>query len=128
MTARITAAATSTFVAMLVFAASASAQANVAGKWTFTVDGPEGPSAITATMAQDGAAVTGALEIPMFGGAEVSDGTIEGNTLSFLIHLDIEGQYFTVEVEADVDGDEMAGEFYLAEFGSMPFEGRRTDG
>ena len=52
----------------------------------------------------------------------------EDGVLSFLMHVSMEGQWFTVEMEADVDGDEMAGEAYVPEMGAgMPFTAKRHD-
>ena len=125
---RIAKAAALSLVAALALSAPVAAQVNVAGNWVLTVQGPEGPADITADFEQDGATVEGTLEIVELGGAEMSDGMVEENTLSFLLHIDFDGQWFTIEGEADVEGDEMTGEFYMAEFGSMPFTGKRSEG
>lgn len=117
-----------TLVAALSLAAPVTAQTDVAGAWTLIVQAPDGPGEVAAVFVQDGTAVTGTLDIPEVGDAEMSDGLLEDGVLSFLMHVDIEGQWFTVEAEADVDGDEMVGEFYMAEFGSMPFTGKRKEG
>jgi hypothetical protein len=114
--------------AVLVVAAPASAQANVAGKWVLTVQSPEGGTDVTAVFAQDGTTVTGALESPMVGGMDMADGKLEGNKLTFVAHVDYDGQMFAIEVSADVEGDAMRGSFYLAEMGSMPFTGKRAEG
>lgn len=117
-----------TLVALLAMTLPVAAQANVAGNWVLTVDAPESPGDIVAVFAQDGASVTGTLEVPMMGGAEMSEGTVEADTFSFILELDIEGQWITIEVEAEVDGDAMAGSFYIAEFGTIPFSAVRADG
>lgn len=115
-------------VTLLALAAPARAQADVSGSWVLTVQSPEAGGDLTAVFAQDGATVTGALESALVSGVEMTDGRIEGNELSFLLHVDFQGQWFTVEVSADVDGDSMKGTMYLPEVGSMPFTGKRTEG
>lgn len=125
---RIATAAALSLVALLSLTAPVAAQANVAGNWTMTVEAPDGPREITAVFTQDGSTVEGALDVPMVGGAEMSDGMIEEDTLTFLMHVDFDGQWFAIEVEAAADGDAMEGSFYMAEFGSMPFSGKRTEG
>ncbi len=114
-------------IALVVVSAPAAAQANVAGNWLLTVESPEAGGDIVAVFAQDGSTVTGTLEVPMVGGAEMTDGLVENNTLSFLLHVDFDGTWFTVEVKAEVEGDSMAGSVYVPEMGSMPFTGRRTE-
>lgn len=121
-------AATLSLVAVLATSLSAAAQTSVAGKWVLTVQGPDGPADIMAAFTQDGSSVDGSFEVPMVGGAEMSEGMIEGGKLSFVLDVDIEGQWISIEVTADVDGDAMQGSFYVAEFGSMPFRGKRADG
>ena len=116
------------FVALLALGSPAQAQADVSGSWILTVESPEAGGDVTAVFEQDGETVTGALESPMVGGIEMSDGRIEGGKLTFLLHVDIEGQSYTVEVSAEVEGDSMKGSMYLPETGSMPFTGKRTDG
>lgn len=115
-------------IALLAMSMPVAAQANVAGNWTMIVEAPEAPGEIVAVFAQDGAKVTGTLDVPMVGGAEMSEGMVEEDTFSFLLEVDMEGQWFTIEVEAEVDGDEMVGEFYIAEFGSIPFSAVRSEG
>ena len=57
----------------------------------------------------DGTDVSGTAELQLVDGVEISDGVYEDGVLSFLMHVGLEGQWFTVEMEADVDGDEMSG-------------------
>ncbi|MEM7416210.1 MAG: hypothetical protein AAF389_11975 [Gemmatimonadota bacterium] len=113
-------------------AVPASAQDSVAGKWIFTMSSPDvGELEVPFEFAQSGTEVTGTLEFPMpeIEGAEMSDGLYEDGVFSFLMNLSAQGQWFTVEMEADVDGDEMVGEAYVAEMGmSMPFTAKRADG
>lgn len=120
-------------LALAVFAAApASAQDSVAGKWVFTMTSPEiGTIEVPFEFTQEGTTVTGTLKFPMpeVEGAEMSDGLYEDGIFSFLMHVGVQGQWFTVEMEADVDGDEMVGDAYMAEMGqSMPFTAKRADG
>lgn len=117
-----------TLVALLALTAPVQGQADVSGSWILTVQSPEAGGDVTAVFAQDGGTVTGALESPMVGGLEMTDGKIEDGKLTFLLHVDFDGQGYTVEVSADVEGDTMKGSMYMAEMGSMPFTGKRTDG
>ena len=118
-------------VMALAFAVPASAQDSVAGVWIFTMDGPQGQMDVEFTFAQDGSEVTGTVDMPVpeIEETELSDGLYEDGILSFLMHVGAQGQWFTLELEAEVDGDEMVGEAYMAEMGqAMPFTAKRSDG
>jgi hypothetical protein len=109
----------------------ARAQDSVAGKWIFNMVGPQGEIATEFNFEQSGSEVTGTVivEMPEIEGTEVSDGLYEDGILSFLLHVSMQGQWFSVEMEAEVDGDEMVGEAYMAEMGqAMPFTAKRAEG
>lgn len=109
----------------------ANAQDSVAGKWIFNMAGPQGDMAVEFIFEQSGSEVTGTvtLEVPEIESTELSDGLYEDSILSFLMHVSAQGQWFSVEMEAEVDGDEMVGEAYMAEMGqAMPFTAKRAEG
>lgn len=108
----------------------AAAQDSVAGTWLMTMSSPEvGTVESEFVFEQDGSEVTGTAELQLVDDVEISDGVYEDGVLSFLMHVSMEGQWFTVEMEADVDGDEMTGEAYVPEMGAgMPFTAKRQDG
>ena len=110
-------------------AVPAAAQESVAGTWIMTITSPEvGTMESEFVFEQDGSEVTGTAELQIVDGVEISDGLYEDGVLSFLMHVSMEGQWFTVEMEADVDGDEMTGEAYVPEMGAgMPFTAKRQD-
>lgn len=114
----------------LLSAAPAHAQ-DLSGKWIFTMSAPEiGEMLVPFEFQHSGTEVTGTLEFPMpeVEGAEMSDGYFEDGIFSFLMHVGAQGQWMAVEMEAEVDGDEMVGEAYLAEMGmSMPFTAKRAE-
>lgn len=112
-----------------LMAVPASAQDTVAGTWLMTMSSPEiGTVESEFVFEQDGSEVTGTAELQLVDDVEISDGLYEDGVLSFLMHVSMEGQWFTVEMEADVDGDEMAGEAYVPEMGAgMPFTAKRHD-
>jgi len=119
-------------LAVLAIAAVPAQAQDVAGKWIFTMEGPEGQMDVEFNFEQNGSEVGGTVamtDVPEVETAEISDGLYEDGILSFLMHVGAQGQVFTIEMEADVDGDEMVGEAYMAEMGQgMPFTGKRADG
>lgn len=119
-------------LALAVFAAAPASAQDLTGKWIFTMSAPEvGELLVPFEFEQSGADVTGTLEFPMpeVEGAEMSDGFYEDGIFSFLMHVGAQGQWMAIEMEAEVDGDEMVGEAYLAEMGmSMSFTAQRAEG
>ena len=114
-------------LAFALLAVPATAQ-DVSGNWTFTMDTPQGVMTMEVAFAQDGDEVTGEADFAMAEATEISDGLYEDGVLSFLMHLGFEGQWITVEMEADVDGDEMVGEAYVPEMGEgSSFTAKRSD-
>ena len=120
------------FALFALLAVPAAAQDSVAGDWVFTMAGPQGEIAVDFSFEQDGTEVTGtaSLEaVPEVEAVEISDGVFEDGVLFFLLHASVQGQWFTVEMEADVEGDEMVGDAYMAEMGeAAPFTAKRKEG
>ena len=119
------------FSVLALAAIPVSAQDGVAGTWTVSISSPDvGTMESEFVFEQDGTEVSGTAELEMpVAGVELSDGVYEDGVLSFLMHVGLEGQWFTVEVEADVDGDEMSGEVYVPDMGmAMPFTAKRQGG
>ena len=115
-----------------LLALPAAAQDSVAGEWVFSMDTPQGQIDVDFVFEQDGTEVTGTATMtamPEVEGLELTDGEFVDGVLFFLMHASVQGQWFTVEMEADVDGDEMVGEAYVAEMGeAAPFTGKRKTG
>ena len=82
---RITKATGLTLFALLVLTAPVAAQVNVAGKWTLLLESPQGPAELIAVLEQDGATVTGVLELELAEGVEMTNGMIEENKLTFIL-------------------------------------------
>lgn len=121
-----------TLLTLMLFAVPASAQDGAAGRWTVTLSAAGmGEMTMELDLQQDGSKVTGtaSLPIPEIEGTRLTDGLFEDGVLSFVLHVGVQGQWHAVEVEADVDGDAMIGEVYMAEMGVVtPFTGKRASG
>lgn len=97
---------------MLTVGAAAYAQSGVAGAWDLTVNGPEGPIAVTATFTQDGENVTGAIETPQ-GKADLT-GTLKGKALNISFSIAGPNGPLDIKVNGEVDGPSMKG---IVDFG-----------
>lgn len=120
-----------TLAALAVLAVPASAQ-DISGAWIFTLDSPEmGEMAVEFVFEQDGSEVTGTADMPMpeIEYAEIVEGSVEDGILFFILAIGAQGQGIDVEMEAEIDGDEMVGEAYVAEMGmATPFTAKRKEG
>ena len=115
--------------AVAVVAMPAAAQSGVAGKWTLTLNTSEGVMSMDLELEQNGSEVLGTGSFAMAESLEISDGLYEDGVVSFLIHMGIDGQFITAEVEAEVDGDAMEGDVYVPEMGEgASFTGKRQEG
>jgi len=117
-------------VALALLAIPASGQdTDVTGEWLVTIDSPDmGKIDMTFTLVQDGTTVTGEADLSQVPGvqaASISEGEFVDGVLFFLLDVGVENEWYTVEVEADVAGDEMTGESYMDQMGSIPFIGKR---
>jgi hypothetical protein len=90
-----------------LFAASAFAQ-GAAGKWNATIEGPQGAFSMLFEFAVDGNNLTGSLSNDFMGTTAISDGTINGDDLSFKLSFETPNGAMTINYKARVNGDEMA--------------------
>ncbi len=90
-----------TAVLILFFAFSAFA-ADVAGKWTASVQGPDGDMQLVFDFKVDGDKLTGTVDSPM-GAMPISEGKVDGDNITFTVATD----QFTVVHKGTVAGDEM---------------------
>jgi len=127
MTKKIITIAGIALLALAVQVAPAMAQANVAGNWTLTLEGPEGPVDAAIVLTQDGASVMGTIDMADVDSAELSDGMIEGNSLSFMLVISVQGQEIALEATSEVDGNSIEGELYVPDLGGFPFSAVRAE-
>ncbi len=87
------------------FALTASA-ADVAGTWKSSMETPNGTMEQTYTFKVDGDKLTGTVSSQM-GDAEISEGKLEGEKISFAVSREFNGQAFKMTFEGTVSGSEM---------------------
>ena len=96
---------------------------SAAGDWKLTVNTPMGTQTPTLTLAEDGGKISGEMKSPM-GNVEFSDGSIDGNDLSWDMTLKAMGQEIKLSCTATVDGDSISGKM-SSPMGASDFTGTK---
>jgi hypothetical protein len=90
-------------VFLLLFLAIPAISAEIDGKWTATVNGMDGnPMELTYNFKADGAKLTGTVTSPT-GVMQITEGKIEGSSLSFTATSD----QFSIPTKGTISGDEI---------------------
>ena len=90
-------------------AAAGAKAASVAGTWDLNIDAGGQQIAATMTLKQDGDKLTGTMNSPFFGAAEMGDLKVEGDKFSFTANLSVQGQSVAIIGSGTVSGDSMQG-------------------
>ena len=90
----------SCLVAVVAFAA------DVTGKWTYEMQGRNGPMTATMNLKADGAKLTGTVS-GRGGDTEIQDGKVDGNNVSFTVTRETPNGKFTTKYSGTVSGDEI---------------------
>ena len=86
-------------------AAAAIWAADVTGKWTAEMQGRNGNSmTVNMNLKQDGDKLTGSIS-GRNGDTDITDGHIDGNTISFKVVREFNGNQMTQSYKGTVDGD-----------------------
>jgi hypothetical protein len=78
--------------------------ADVTGKWTYEMQGRNGAMTGTLNLKADGSAVTGTVS-GRGGDTEISDGKIDGDTVSFKVVREFNGNKMVMKYTGTVTGD-----------------------
>lgn len=100
-------------VAILCALTLAVMAADVSGKWTWEQQGRNGNQTQTLTLKADGATLTGSLDGGR-GPAEISEGKVDGNNISFVVKREINGNTMTTPYKGTLDGDSLKLEWMQA--------------
>lgn len=97
----------------------------VGGTYDFVVNSPMGEQTGTITVVPDdsGTSFTGSLNGSL-GTMDINDGTISGNTLTWQMKMNMPLP-MTLNCEATVDGDDVAGSIDAGMMGKMPLTAKR---
>jgi hypothetical protein len=91
--------------ALALFTVSAFA-AGIDGKWTASMDTPNGPRTTTFTFKADGDKLTGTMT-GRNGEAPIEDGKIDGNNISFVRTMERNGEKMQMKYTGTLSGDEL---------------------
>lgn len=94
---------------VLMALAAAALAADITGKWTGEMAGPDGGQGFTLTynFKHDGAKLTGTVLGPGGDPLEIKDGKVEGAKLSFTVSFDGGGNTMKISNEGTIVGEEI---------------------
>jgi hypothetical protein len=105
--------------------AAAAFAADIAGKWTASFDTQIGVQNYTYNFKVDGATVTGTAE-SQFGKAEIAEGAIKGDEISFVENMNFEGNAVRVEYKGKISGDEIKFTRKVGDFATEELVAKRA--
>ncbi len=89
-------------ILMALFAMSAAA-ADISGNWKGAMQGPQGDMEFTFVFKAAGTALTGTVSNPMGGEPnQISEGKIDGDSLSFVLNVDFGGNSMKINYKGKV--------------------------
>jgi len=100
------------------------AQSGAAGDWELSMTTPQGNTTVGLSLSLAGDKVSGELSSPM--GAVPVTGTATGNDVALAAELAVQGMNLEFGITGKVDGDTIAGNVKVGDFGEFPFTGKRV--
>jgi hypothetical protein len=97
---------------------------SVDGSWKITVQTPMGPQDSTLSLKSEDGKVTGTQVAPNGGSAEIEEGKISGNELSWNARI-TKPMPLTLAFAGTIDGDTISGKVKFGMMGSGSFSGAR---
>ena len=97
----------------------------VDGTWKITVNTPMGPQDSTLTLSTAGGGLTGSQAAPNGQSADILDGAVNGNEVSWKASI-TKPMSMTLVFSGTVEGDNVSGSVKLGMFGSSRFSGSRA--
>jgi hypothetical protein len=94
-------------IALTAIALGVSFAADIDGKWTGQIEGRNGPQSQTIMLKASGNALTGSVQGGRGGPIEISNGTIDGNNVSFTVVREFGGNKVTQEFKGAISGGEL---------------------
>ena len=108
-------------VAFVLFAFTALA-ADISGNWKATAEGPNGAMERTFVLKQEGAKVTGETVSTFTGKSTITDGKVDGDTVTFTIMAKLGDQEVKLNYKGKIAGNEIKFTSQMADGGNAPIE------
>jgi hypothetical protein len=96
-----------TLFALFAICAVSALAADISGKWKATAEGPQGQMERTFTFKVDGNKVTGESTSSMMGTSTITDGKIEGDTVTFVLTGKFGDQEVKLNYKGKISGNEI---------------------
>jgi hypothetical protein len=93
--------------------------ADITGTWKATAEGPNGAIERTFVFQQNGSKLTGKTISSRFGESQIQDGKVEGDSVSFSITMNFNGNEMKVNYSGKLQGDTLK---LTSEAGDNKFE------
>lgn len=103
----------------LLVTAALSFAADVDGKWTGTLNTPNGDVPVNFTFKADGATLNGSTSGPDGMDVKIADGKVDGDKISFTVTVDFGGMQFTMNYSGAVAKDQIK---FTIDILGMPFD------
>jgi hypothetical protein len=113
-------------LSLTLFALSAFA-ADPTGTWKATADGPNGSMDRTFTFKVDGTKLTGETNSELVGKSTLEDGKVDGDTISFNIKFELQGNEMKTSFKGKTTGDEITLSEVVGDTGmTLEWKGKRN--
>jgi hypothetical protein len=112
-----------------VAVATAAMAGDVTGKWKAEFDTQVGAQKYTYDLHADGKTLTGKAHFERMGqtgDADLTEGKVDGDTISFVEMLDFQGTPIRITYEGKVSGDEIAFTRTVGDFATETFKATRV--
>jgi hypothetical protein len=94
-------------IALAALTLGVSFAADIDGKWAAQVEGRNGPQTQTLMLKASGNTLTGSIQGGRGGPVEISNGTVDGDTISFTVVREFRENKITQEYKGTVSGGEL---------------------
>ncbi|MBL7858643.1 MAG: TonB-dependent receptor [Cyclobacteriaceae bacterium] len=96
------------------------------GKWTYTIESPQGSNGGTITLTKEGETFSGVIfNTRMNKETPLSSVTLNGNELTFSYDADMRGNVMKIEVKVVIKEDAFSGTMSIGQFGAFPITAQR---
>lgn len=83
--------------------------ATAEGTWNLSVSTPQGDLPISVTITNGGGNLGGTINSPLFGTAEITSASIDGDKVNAVSSVDFQGQSIEVKINGTIEGNSMRG-------------------